>query len=250
MREKQGATISFGFGALLGILIFRAGIIGTVILSVIGILLPFVTSKVDLKHDKRVEFYSYMLGFISGFFIWHSDLGVFLVFLSIFHLLEFLFTFKDLTVNSFLLNHSKEFNLFIFMTIVEKIYSPVNSLFSWWRYVGLSLAVLGQVCRSLAMFTAGRHFNHLVQTEKDDDHVLVTWGIYRFLRHPSYTGFCYWIIGLQLFLGNAFCLVFAIIALRRFFIPRIECEEYYLVSFFGQQYIDYRKNTFVLVPFL
>lgn len=47
------------------------------------------------------------------------------------------------------------------------------------------------------MHTARHNFSHLVQDEKQANHELVTYGIYRIWRHPSYVGWFYWSIGTQ-----------------------------------------------------
>lgn len=63
--------------------------------------------------------------------------------------------------------------------------------------IGLILCIMGEVLRKLAMFTANTNFNHIVQTVKERDHVLVTHGVYGLCRHPSYVGWFYWSIGTQ-----------------------------------------------------
>ena len=87
--------------------------------------------------------------------------------------------------------------------------------------VGLVFTTFGQFARSLAMWTARSNFNHIVQDRKHKGHVLVTSGIYTFLRHPSYVGFFYWSIGTQILLGNPFCIVAYTLASWRFFNQRI-----------------------------
>ncbi len=72
------------------------------------------------------------------------------------------------------------------------------------------------------MVHAGSNFNHLVQSKKRKGHVLVTGGVYRYLRHPSYFGFFWWGLGTQVVLGNAVCLVGYAVVLWRFFRRRIE----------------------------
>ncbi len=47
------------------------------------------------------------------------------------------------------------------------------------------------------MLTAGRSFNHYIQTTKADDHILVTNGVYAWSRHPAYVGWFYWSLGTQ-----------------------------------------------------
>lgn len=97
---------------------------------------------------------------------------------------------------------------------------------SWFDVVGLVigffLLVVGQVTRTMAMAQAGSNFNHLVQSKKKQGHVLVTNGIYAWLRHPSYFGFFWWGLGTQLVLGNMLCLVGYAVVLWRFFRKRIE----------------------------
>ncbi len=115
------------------------------------------------------------------------------------------------------------------------------------------------------MFTAGSNFTHLVAESKSESHVLVKHGIYaydfvnsrqfklhanlnRFLRHPAYTGFFYWAVCLQVLLMNPVCAVAYIITLKRFFQDRIEHEEICLREFFGDEYVEYRAKSFVLIP--
>ncbi|KAI4263175.1 MAG: hypothetical protein L6R42_001666 [Xanthoria sp. 1 TBL-2021] len=72
------------------------------------------------------------------------------------------------------------------------------------------------------MAQAGTNFNHLVQSKKKEGHVLVTNGIYGWLRHPSYFGFFWWGLGTQLITGNLVCLVGYAVVLWRFFSLRIK----------------------------
>jgi protein-S-isoprenylcysteine O-methyltransferase len=43
--------------------------------------------------------------------------------------------------------------------------------------VGITVVLLAQCVRSLAMRTCGESFNHLIQTSKKDNHVLVKHGM-------------------------------------------------------------------------
>lgn len=121
-------------------------------------------------------------------------------------------------------------------------------LYSASLWGGLSLWLLGQLCRTVAMYTAGTNFNHYIQRERPQKHVLVTHGIYRFLRHPSYFGFFWWFIGCQLVLQNTFSLFFGAWKLYSFFNSRIAYEENLLVKFYGDEYIRYKSKTAVGIP--
>jgi protein-S-isoprenylcysteine O-methyltransferase len=104
---------------------------------------------------------------------------------------------------------------------------------------GFFLIAVGQLSRSMAMMEAGTSFNHLgewsfirehrhaeltswtVQYQKQDNHVLVTSGIFSYLRHPSYFGFFYWALGTQLVLGNTVSFVAYALVLWKFFSHRV-----------------------------
>ena len=116
--------------------------------------------------------------------------------------------------------------------------------------VGLVLVLGGQFVRSTAMVQAGPSFNHIVQHRKRDSHSLVTTGIYGALRHPSYFGFFWWGLGTQLVLGNSLCLVGYAAVLWKFFSARVKREEAYLIHFFGNDYVDYKKKVPTMIPFI
>ena len=46
----------------------------------------------------------------------------------------------------------------------------------------------GSVVRIAALFTAKHNFTHEIADEKKPEHVLVTEGIYKYVRHPGYAG--------------------------------------------------------------
>lgn len=64
------------------------------------------------------------------------------------------------------------------------------------------MVLCGEGLRKAAMLTAGSNFNHIVQNEKAQSHVLVTSGVYAYFRHPSYVGWFYWSIGTQVRAGQ------------------------------------------------
>lgn len=116
--------------------------------------------------------------------------------------------------------------------------------------LGFALMILGQAARTTAMAQAGANFNHQLQHKKKEGHVLVTGGIYKALRHPSYFGFFWWGLGSQIVLGNGLCFVAYAAALWRFFRLRIAREENLLVGFFGMDYVRYKDKTRVGIPFI
>ncbi|PYH95760.1 ICMT-domain-containing protein [Aspergillus ellipticus CBS 707.79] len=114
--------------------------------------------------------------------------------------------------------------------------------------LGLGLMVVGQTVRTLAMVQAGSNFNHTVQVTRREGHRLVTSGMYAVFRHPSYFGFFWWGLGTQLVLSNVVCFVGYSLVLWRFFSSRIYREEKFLVAFFGEEYEQYKKRSWVGIP--
>eukprot|EP00727_Mastigamoeba_balamuthi_P002569 m51a1_g12309 putative prenyl cysteine carboxyl (251) ;mRNA; r:382826-383792 len=190
---------------------------------------------------------------------WH-DLGLFFCLLSFFHLWEWfyvaLFHPTDLSTNSFLINHSPAFiaawALCFSEYLIERAFFPWlkgNALFV---YSGFAVAVCGQAIRTVAMITAGTNFHHIIEDDLRPGHVLVTTGIYNVLRHPSYFGWFWWANATQLLLANPVCMVGFAAATWMFFKNRIEEEEELLCSpaQFGEQYVAYRRRTFIGIPFI
>jgi protein-S-isoprenylcysteine O-methyltransferase len=164
-------------------------------------------------------------------------LPFFLLILSWFHFLEYYITARfnpaAATTSAFLLSQNgSAYNVAHTLAFLECALHcylwPHGGLFSLraapylWLVLGLGLVVVGQTTRTMAMVHAGSNFNHLVQSRKKQGHVLVTGGIYAWLRHPSYFGFFWWGLGTQLALGNLICLAGYAVVLWRFFKRRIE----------------------------
>ncbi|OHF02658.1 isoprenylcysteine carboxyl methyltransferase [Colletotrichum orchidophilum] len=190
-------------------------------------------------------------------------LPFFLSALSLFHFLEFwttaAYNTPQATVHAFLLTanwpayaiaHATAFAecLIANLAFPGAVWAPFG-LRPAFLAAGLALAVTGQTVRSAAMVTAGQSFNHTVQHYRAESHILVTGGIYGWLRHPSYFGFFWWAIGTQLVMGNLVSLAAYAVVLWYFFAKRIRHEEELLVRFFGQEYVDYRKRVGIMIPF-
>lgn len=191
-------------------------------------------------------------------------LPFFLTALSTFHFLEFWTTARyntrEAEVSSFLLTANWPAYAIAHTTasvecLIANLFFPGRSWFPFHlsplvTFTGLALVLVGQVVRSAAMVQAGPSFNHIVQQTQKREHILVTTGIYSKLRHPSYFGFFWWGLGTQLAMGNAICFVGYAAVLWKFFSSRICHEEVFLVKFFGEEYVDYRKRVGTKIPFV
>ncbi|ORX89520.1 farnesyl cysteine-carboxyl methyltransferase, mediates the carboxyl methylation step during C-termin [Basidiobolus meristosporus CBS 931.73] len=212
---------------------------------------------------QNISLYGFFLGCLFTFGLgilcltdfW--QIGGYILCLSIFHHLEYLLTAlykpENLQLDSYLLNHSTAYTIAIFVGLFEYFLEDFSFLSQkntpgFVRWVSILLVLCGQIIRTLAMHTAKASFNHQVVDYKAQEHVLVTWGIYKYLRHPSYFGFYVWSVGMQLLLANPISLLLYLYALNRFFAGRIVYEEITLHRFFGQKYKDYCSETWTWLP--
>jgi len=111
---------------------------------------------------------------------------------------------------------------------------------------GVGIFTLGFAIRLHAMRTLGRHFT--MSLTYQTDHVLLTGGSYRRLRHPGYLGLLLIYSSFSLVCGSVLsCAIIAPLSLVAL-IYRIRLEERLLMRTFGQRYVDYRRRTWALVP--
>ncbi|WP_213939051.1 isoprenylcysteine carboxylmethyltransferase family protein [Pseudomonas sp. dw_612] len=113
------------------------------------------------------------------------------------------------------------------------------------RWLGALLFILGGALRLWPVFVLGKRFSGLVAIQPG--HTLVTDGIYRTLRNPSYLGLMVIGIGWALAFRSGVGLILAALTLIPL-IARIRSEEALLRTQFGQEYEDYCGKTWRLIP--
>jgi len=114
--------------------------------------------------------------------------------------------------------------------------------------IGLMLIIVGIVIRLMAIRTLGKFFT--VNLNLSDDHRLIKKGLYKFIRHPSYTGSLLSFLGFGLSLNNWVSAIIIFIPILISFIYRINIEEKLMSDQFGKNYDEYKISTKRLVPFI
>lgn len=154
-------------------------------------------------------------------------------------------------------NADKNSLLLIWVTIIATIFIAVwisinvNSVIfrnPALKYLGLGVIIIGIVIRLIAVVSLGKFFTVDVTIRKN--HKLKKDGLYKYLRHPSYFASLISFIGFGISLNNWFSLLLTTIAISTVFIIRIRIEEKLLIEQFGPEYIDYKKVTSGLIPFI
>ncbi|XP_015910979.1 protein-S-isoprenylcysteine O-methyltransferase [Parasteatoda tepidariorum] len=232
----------------------------------LGIQLHILTVYKNRGYAYKIAWRSGLLGFFFGLGIliaclaqpsWNT-FGFYVSHLSFFHFSEYLTTAiinpKSLSLDSFLLNHSKEYVMAAVFSwlefFLEWYFFPNSKVFSLIVVLGLIMCIGGEMIRKGAMFTARTNFNHIIQSHREEGHVLVVHGIYGWCRHPSYCGWFLWSIGTQVTLQNPFCSIVYAAASWRFFKQRVVEEEITLLNFFGEDYVNYQRKVPTGLPFI
>ncbi|MBJ9966503.1 methyltransferase family protein [Burkholderia seminalis] len=113
------------------------------------------------------------------------------------------------------------------------------------RWLGVVLYLAGGALRIWPVFVLGRRFSGLVAIQPD--HALVTDGIYRHIRNPSYLGLLVNSVGWSLVFRSGIGLLLVGLTLVPL-VARIRSEEALLRSHFGAEYDAYCARTWRLLP--
>jgi protein-S-isoprenylcysteine O-methyltransferase Ste14 len=116
----------------------------------------------------------------------------------------------------------------------------------WLLVLALSLMLAGLVVRWTAILSLGKAFSANVairdgQTVKSD-------GLFRFVRHPSYTGMLLILAAIGLTTRNWIALLLVVVPSMAALLYRIHVEEAVLEQAFGNAYYEYRVRTSRLLP--
>jgi protein-S-isoprenylcysteine O-methyltransferase Ste14 len=139
----------------------------------------------------------------------------------------------------------------IFLALIFSFYfaeARIAMLPGWVFSLGIFLIIFGIILRQLSMAILGRYFSGVVGIQKGQK--VIEKGPYKYVRHPSYTGALMIFIGLGLALQSFAAVLTLIILFIIAYGFRINVEEKALISELGEPYIDYKKRTKRLIPYV
>ena len=116
----------------------------------------------------------------------------------------------------------------------------------WMKFASLLVLIFGLILRWTAVLSLGKSFSANVAIHSTQT-VLKT-GLYRWMRHPSYTGLLLCILAVGLHTRNWISLLAIFVPPAVALLYRIHVEEIALREHFGQEYIDYSRQTSRLIP--
>lgn len=115
------------------------------------------------------------------------------------------------------------------------------------RYLGLVMFAFGFVGMHWAEASLDRQFSVYVTIQ--DDHKLVTDGLYRHLRHPRYLGIIMFTSGIS-FVFRSWLALIIVAALTLVLIWRVHREEVIMHQEFGKDWETYTKKSWRFIPFV
>ena len=130
---------------------------------------------------------------------------------------------------------------------VGAVYQP--AMFAaghWLRYVCLGLLAVGLVIRLSAIYTLGKSFSANVAIHSTQR--LNQSGLFRVVRHPSYTGILLIFLAMGLNTRNWLGLAIIVLLPTAALLYRIHVEEVALTGAFGAEYVEYSRRVKRLIP--
>lgn len=113
--------------------------------------------------------------------------------------------------------------------------------------VGFFLYVSVIPIRNWAISSLGKYMSEHIEIR--DSHRLVRNGTYRHLRHPLLLCLLLEVIGISLIPNSYYSLIIVLIFYFPLVFIRMYLEEKALIENLGQEYLDYKKEVYALLPF-
>lgn len=138
--------------------------------------------------------------------------------------------------------------VYVFLIFAGKIFELNDFIFKfpcnlYVQILGLILTLAGYFLFIWSVIARGKY---AVSWEMPENHRLVTWGPYRYVRHPSYLGYFLMFFGFFFLWSNVFTL-FPLTAIPGYVRITFK-EEKLLVQHFGKEFLEYQKRTGRFIP--
>ncbi|MGD0830690.1 MAG: isoprenylcysteine carboxylmethyltransferase family protein [Terracidiphilus sp.] len=116
----------------------------------------------------------------------------------------------------------------------------------WLLVVAMIVLLFGLAFRATAILSLGKAFSPNVAIRTNQK--IYRGGLYRYLRHPAYTGSLICFLGLGIELRNWLAFFVLVAPITAVFLYRIHIEEIALNEAFGEEYASYSQQTKRLIP--
>ena len=132
-------------------------------------------------------------------------------------------------------------------TSFQNLQRPLYTMQSPMNVVGALIFIIGLVITVNAQMTLKRNYSGMLRIR--EGHQLITHGIYKYVRHPVYTGTLLRTFAIPIYTTSLLGFLFALVGIP-LFIYRIGVEEQMLIEEFSDEYLEYTKATRKLFPYV
>ncbi|MGJ9385134.1 methyltransferase family protein [Salipaludibacillus sp. CF4.18] len=136
----------------------------------------------------------------------------------------------------------------ILSSILSREYAVLHRDVAILSWIGVVVYSCGIFLRYWGMHKLGIQFTRNVTVQQGDR--IISTGPFSLLRHPLYTGLFLTMIGVSLYTGSLLGLIFTFLLFLPILINRISLEETMLLKAFGQEYEQWCKRRYRLLPYI
>ena len=186
---------------------------------------------------------------------------VFLIFIILMIFIRMPHSTKYKKIEKYLSKKEKREKLLVALNGISMMFVPLIYVFTGWldffkmnlpdwiRIIGIVIIFLGLIFFWWIHKTLGENWSPVLEIRKG--HKLIIKGPYKYVRHPMYTLFYIFAIGLLLLVSNWFVGLFALLSWHLLYVIRISSEEKMMLEQFGIEWENYcKRTTKKLVPFV
>ena len=117
---------------------------------------------------------------------------------------------------------------------------------TWTGFIGI--IIFGGTMWLLWRSHADLGVNWRFTTELKENHILVTSGVFRYIRHPMYSAHWLWGIAQILLIHNWIAGLASLVVIIPLYILRVRREEHMMLEQFGEEYRTYMRQTGRILP--
>lgn len=185
---------------------------------------------------------------------------VFLIFIILMIFIRMPHSTKYKKIEKYLSEKEKREKLLVALNGISMMFVPLIYVFTGWldffktnlpdwiRIIGIVIIFLGLIFFWWIHKTLGENWSPVLEIRKG--HKLITKGPYKYVRHPMYTLFYVFAIGLLLLVSNWFVGLFALSSWHLLYVIRVSTEEKMMLEQFGIEWENYCRQTRKLIPFV
>jgi len=137
--------------------------------------------------------------------------------------------------------------ILLMATSFQNLQRPLYTIQSPMNVVGALIFIIGLVITVNAQMTLKRNYSSMLRIR--EGHQLITHGIYKYVRHPVYTGTLLRTFAIPIYTTSLLGFLFALVGIP-LIIYRIGVEEKMLIEEFSDEYLEYTKATRKLFPYV